>query len=275
MRILIDALSARIGGGVTYIQNMLPALSRIATGHTLTIALSSVYQQSLIDEVPQGVEIVQVELPARPLAQRWWYLQTQLPMILRRQKIDLFFAPAEGSYFRVPTRFVMMARNPSVYASLDSFGAHRVKLLLHRISRQPLVFHSLHKADRVVFVSSSFRDQVVKRMKLNPSKTRVIHHGLSPVFWERAPQSSLAPGDRPYFISVSTINPHKNFETLLRAYASLPAGSPDLVIAGDPRHEPTFRRLQEIAAEEKAEDRVHFLGEVPYHELPALYQHAV
>ncbi len=37
MRILIDALSARVGGGITYVQNILPALLRLNSQYTFVI----------------------------------------------------------------------------------------------------------------------------------------------------------------------------------------------------------------------------------------------
>lgn len=278
MRILIDALGARVGGGITYIQCILPALLRLGRKHSYAVLLSPRYQRALIDGLPKSVEAIHWDVPAQPLARRWWYQQTELPQLLKRGSFDLFFAPGESSYFRVPTRFVIMARNPSIYASTDAFGSQRVRLLLHRLVRQPLVFFSLHKADRVVFVSEAFRNQVMRQMHLTTDKTRVVHHGLSPIFWQPFVQSEPAlahPSDtQPYLLAVSTINPHKNYETLLRAYARLPADAPHLVIAGKPMHQPTYHQLQAIVAQEQIEDRVHFLGVVPYQELPALYQRA-
>lgn len=278
MRILIDALSARIGGGITYIQCILPALLRLGRKHSYAVLLSPRYQQALIDGLPEGIEAIHWDVPAQALARRWWYQQTELPQLLRRGRFDLFFAPGEGSYFRVPTRFVIMARNPSIYAAAGAFSSQRVRFLLHRLVRQPLVFFSLHKADRVVFVSEAFRNQVMRQMHLTADKTRVVHHGMNPIFWRPFVQSELTlptlNDTQPYLLAVSTINPHKNYETLLRAYAQLPADAPHLVIAGKPMHQPTYHQLRAIVAKEQIEDRVHFLGGVPYQELPALYQRA-
>jgi glycosyltransferase involved in cell wall biosynthesis len=275
LRILINALSARVGGGVTFIQNILPALSRLDNQHTFIVLLSPRYQHSLIKTVPPGMKVIQVDLPAEPLARRWWYLQAKLPHLLNELQVDLFFAPCEGSYFRIPTRFVIMARNPSIYASLQSFGNQRLRLLLHRLIRQPLVFLSLQKADRVVFVSASFRDQIVRQMRVSLDKARIVYHGLSPIFWQPVARSKLLPPGQTYFISVSTINPHKNYETLLRAYAHLPGDAPHLVIAGKTAHKSTYHQLRMLVAGEGIENRVHFLGAVPYEELPSLYQGAI
>jgi len=275
LRILIYALGARVGGGVTYVQNILPALSRVNRQHTFAIALSSRYQRSLIDTVPYDMELVEVDLPAQPLVRRWWYQQTKLVRLLQEMEIDLLFAPGESSYLRVPTRFVMLAGNLSIYAPPCAFGSRRWRMLMYRLTRQLLVFFTLQKADRVVFVSAAFRDRVIDRMRLNPAKARLVHHGVSAIFLHRTSRPNPFLNGAPYFLSVSTINPHKNYETLLRAYSELPAAAPNLVIAGKPLDEPTYRLLQSIVAQEELGDRVHLLGEVAYDKLPALYQGAI
>ncbi len=274
MRILIDALSARVGGGITYIRNLLPALSHLGGEHTFIVLLSSRYQRSLISALPPDIELAAVDLPAEPLLRRWWYQQGGLVRLVRERKPNAFFAPAEASYFRMRIPFVMLARNRSVYAPTHSFGERREKVLLYRLVRQPLVFLALHKADRVIFVSKAFRGQVVRQMHLPIDKTRVIYHGLSPIFNQPAVSPGWVPEDPEYILVVSTISPHKNYETLLRAYARLGEDRPRLLIAGKPADALTYQRLQKITVEEGIEDRVRFLGEVPYEELPALYRRA-
>jgi len=55
LRILIDATTAREGGTVTYLLNMLPALLRRGGQHQYDVLLSSVYQEELANELPEGI----------------------------------------------------------------------------------------------------------------------------------------------------------------------------------------------------------------------------
>jgi glycosyltransferase involved in cell wall biosynthesis len=181
-----------------------------------------------------------------------------------------------------------MARNPNVFAPLETAAGarHRRFLLGYRLTREPVARAALRRADRVVFVSEAFRAEVGARLGLDPAKTRVVHHGLSGRF---APNGTGAEGagdsgvpdslrGRPYLLSVSTIAPHKNYETVLDAYADVVRRSdraaPDLAIAGgiiDPAlHAALVARARSLGIAA----RVHFLGRVPYDRLPALYQHA-
>jgi glycosyltransferase involved in cell wall biosynthesis len=274
MRILIDALSARAGGGVTYIQHILSALLHNGLRHNFSVLLSGRYQHSLIESLPAGIEPLLVDLPAVPLAKRWWFQQSELPKILHRHRFDLFYAVADGSYLRMSTPFVMLARNPGIYMDMDKDKTGRSMPSIYRLARQPLVYLALHKADRVGFVSETFRDQVTRQMRVNVDKTRVLYHGISPIFAQRATHALDISGGEPYLLAVSTINPHKNYETLVRAYARLPADTPPLLIAGEPLHAPTVQHLWMIVAQEQLEARVRFLGKVAYDDLPALYQGA-
>jgi glycosyltransferase involved in cell wall biosynthesis len=274
MRILIDALSARAGGGVTYIQQILRALLRNGSRHSYNILLSRGYQRSLIESLPAGIEPLLVDLPAEPLAKRWWFQQTELPKLLLRHRFDLFYAVADGSYLRMPTPFVMLARNPGIYMDVDMSNTQSSTPSFYRLARQPLVYLALLKADRVGFVSETFRDQVTRQMHVNVDKTRVVYHGISPIFAQRANQALEETDGQPYLLAVSSINPHKNYETLVRAYARLPADTPPLLIAGEPLHAPTVQNLRMIVAQERLEARVRFLGKVAYDDLPALYQGA-
>jgi glycosyltransferase involved in cell wall biosynthesis len=275
MNIFIDALSARLGGGVTYIRHILPALLALESPHRFFILLSIQYQDDLIRAVPPDVTVVPVDLPATPLRKRWLFLQTGLVSLLKRHQIDLFYAPVESSYLRVPVPFVMMARNLSIYASLSTYGDQKLALLKYRLSRQLPVYLSLQKADRVVCVSHTFSNQVTQQMRLNPAKIRVVYHGVSEAFLEKVTPPDNLPTQAPYFLMVSSIGPHKNYKTLLKAYSRLPQDAPPLLIAGKAADEATYAALQDIVREEKLEKRVHFLGEVAYEKLPGLYQGAL
>jgi glycosyltransferase involved in cell wall biosynthesis len=275
MRVLIDALSARGGGGVTYIEHILPALVELQTEHTFLVLFSPQYQQALISGVPKGIEVVTADLPPEPLTKRWWYLQTGLVKLIKDLRVDLFFAPAESSYLRKPVPFVMLSRNLSIYTIPSIANNQRMRLIKYRLARQIPVFLSMQRADRVLFVSEMLRHQVVQQMWLKWEKTRIVYHGVSPIFFQPSMQMIDIPAERSYFLMVSSISPHKNYETLIHAYAKLPKDAPYLLIVGKILNTTTYAMLQDIVFQEKLENRVHFLGEVPYEKLPALYRGAI
>jgi len=141
----------------------------------------------------------------------------------------------------------------------------------------------VRRADTVLAVSAFTAREVVERLQIPPERVAVVPNGVEGRFrpyppGERAEARAAVAGivgsaDRPYLLAVGTLEPRKNYPTLLRAYARLrAAGLPHtLVIAGRQgwRFDPIFETLQEL----------HLAGQVQFGSppdglLPALYNAA-
>lgn len=281
MHILIDGLSARVGGGVTYLRYLLPSLVHEDNLNSYAIILSPQYQSDIIAGLPEGIELIPVDLPATPVIRRWWYLQTKLPELIRSKDFELFFAVAEGSYPRLSCPMVMLVRNSNLYAPLSSYARGRWKLLWYRLTREPPVLLSLIRASRLVFASETFRQYIVRHFHLPRHKTDVVYFGIDPIFFrtiDKVPDSSSGDNTKRYILSVSTINPHKNYEVLIRAFAlianEVPVQHYQLIIAGRAEDKLTYHRLINLVSQTHLEERVQFLGEVPHVQLARFYQSA-
>ena len=279
MRILIDALSARYGGGVTYIHSLLPALVREGGDHEFHVLLSSRYQSDIIEGLPREIMHVEADLPETSLHKRLWYLQVGLPRMLRQSAFDLLFTVAEVGTFRAPCKSVSLVRNANLFYSANS-GApllSRLKRIADRTLRRPFVLLSLRCASRLAFVSDALRDDVNSRMSFDRSKTCVIHHGVSGEFQpiSSEPESQREFGSSPYLLTVATITQHKNLDVLLQAFARVVEQKYSdlrLLIAGAIQDQSLFNRLQSRANELGVTERVQFLGHVPIEKLPSLYR---
>jgi glycosyltransferase involved in cell wall biosynthesis len=175
----------------------------------------------------------------------------------------------------MPTPLVMLVRNLGIYMNLDAAAPRSMVPSFYRLVRQPLLFLALRKANRLCFVSTTFRDQVTNQMRVSINKTRIVHHGVSSMFAQHLALPSRPRYDEPYLLAVSSLNPHKNYETLIRAYAQLADDAPALLIAGEPLHQPTVERLHALIQQYRLEQRVRLLGKVGYADLPALYRGAI
>jgi glycosyltransferase involved in cell wall biosynthesis len=138
---------------------------------------------------------------------------------------------------------------------------------------------SFGKAAAVVFVSETFRQEVCDKIRIPHSKTHVVYHGLSSLFQQKGEtgDARFEPG-YPFILSVSTINPHKNYDTLIRAFSRI-IDSPDLsmyhlVIVGGIGRQSTYDMLVRLVAELDLVAKVHLLGEVEHGLLPAYYRAA-
>jgi len=133
--------------------------------------------------------------------------------------------------------------------------------------------HVWKRADGLIAVSEHTRRDAIRLLDLDPARIEVIHHGVADVF--RHPhkddisrvreQYALR---RPYALFVGAIEPRKNIDMLLSAWA---AQRPDvreefeLVLAGPHGWAPaaTFARMQSTAG-------TRYLGYVPESDLPGL-----
>jgi alpha-1,3-rhamnosyl/mannosyltransferase len=157
--------------------------------------------------------------------------------------------------------------------------------------------HVWRQADGLIAVSQSARDDAVRLLGLNPDRMEVIPHGVPEEYF--TVRDSVRPG-KPYVLTVGTIEPRKNIDLLLDAWAALPGDvrdAFDLVIAGPAgwksegtlarlRADPPFRSGSEsgIGGGSGVDDRlvlspteregrrgaVRYLGYVPESDLPAL-----
>ncbi|WP_423456867.1 glycosyltransferase family 4 protein [Ottowia sp. VDI28] len=101
---------------------------------------------------------------------------------------------------------------------------------------------SLARTDRVITVSEAVRQEMLGRGLMPPERITAIHSAADAAFHPRTPQV-LAPAMQAlglragqYCLFVGTVEPRKNVERLLQAYALLPAAMRrewPLVVAGD------------------------------------------
>jgi alpha-1,3-rhamnosyl/mannosyltransferase len=82
------------------------------------------------------------------------------------------------------------------------------------------------RAHRLIAVSAATKDDAVRVLGLAPEKIAVIHSGIAPAFFDpdaRAVEDLRARYNlkRPYVLSVGTIEPRKNLDTLLDAWELL------------------------------------------------------
>lgn len=282
VRVLVDALSARAGGGATFVTSLIPELKKRHPALTLYVLLSSEYQCDLVNSLTPHAHILDSRLHPTPLARRMLYLLVTVPRLVVKHKIDLLFSVAEISSPRPGCPTVHVFRNANHFALSDRPASlsERATRQLRRLTLKPFVRHSIRSSDTLVFVSQSLRSLVLSRMDV-ASPMSVIYHGVHESFSGRfigeSPYPELA--DRKFILSVSTIMPYKNMDTLVHAFGEATArelpSDIDLVIAGDIGSKQTFSRLSEIVSRRSLKDRVHFLGRASRVELLFLYSRAL
>jgi len=199
-----------------------------------------------------GAEITLIEQPAVRLVGR----HLALPRRVRALNPDAFFAPAghlpllgSGAPEVVTVHDLAIYRHPEWFPGGQPLATRVV------------VPRSLRRARQLIAVSASTARDITDLFGVDPGRITVVHHGVSPRF-----QSPAEGAERGYVLFVGTIEPRKNLETLLSAWADVRTSLPLLVAGGWGWREGGIRRRIESFG-----DRVRLLGGVQPDELPALY----
>jgi len=137
----------------------------------------------------------------------------------------------------------------------------------------PRVLPRVARRARIVLTpSAATRDDVVRLLRIDPGRVRVIPHAAPRGF--DPPDPSVEPPGPPYFLFVGNLEPRKNLARALRAFARIASSLPEhrFVVAGAPgwKYEDVMRE----AARPDLAGRVELRGYVPEDELPALYRNA-
>ena len=190
--------------------------------------------------------------------------------------IDVVFSPT--SYilpFLYPKKTIPVIHDLAVFKSnFKTLSKAKIleKLLLARI---------LKKARLVITISKSTKKDLSLHFSfVKKNKIKVIYQGVDPLF-KRASQTQIKKVCRkykisqPYILAVGTVEPRKNFERLISAFAKIP--SPlfkkySLIIAGKKGWywQEVFKKVKKL----KLRRKVKFLGYTEKEELPALYSGA-
>jgi glycosyltransferase involved in cell wall biosynthesis len=266
LRIGINALymiPGGVGGTEIYLRALLAALDRIAAPHRFIVFVNAETDAALAPASAR-FEVIHTGVRAKNRPWRLAWEQLELPGKLRRQKIDVLLNPGFTTPVLAPCSTVTVfhdlqhTRHPEYFRWFD--------LPFWRV----FLYASAHRSSLIIAVSEATRQDFIAHYKVDPSRVRMVHHGVEPEFFgirERFPEKR---GQR-YILTVSTSHPHKNFRRLLLSYAEYAEKRPDvnLVIAGlrGFDSDPIDRLITELRLGEK----VRCTGWIPREELYALF----
>lgn len=273
MKIVFNALSARLGGGQTYLINLFQFVPENDELEIVVFAPASL-------KLPDHPKIRRVE-PAwpteNPIVRALWE-KWALPGILKVEKADVLFCPGGVVGTRPPKdcKVATMFRNMipfdlRVRKSIP-LGLQRLRnWLLNRI-----MLKSMTEADLTIFISNYARNVIESLTKVKNAIT--ISHGIGSVFRTHG-SSVIRPDFLPeneYVLYVSRFDVYKHHFEVVNAYAKL---SPDLrkrfslILVGE-TNLPEAERVKALIASLGLEQQVLLMGAIPYESLPPLYHHA-
>ncbi|UCD94199.1 MAG: glycosyltransferase family 4 protein [Candidatus Zixiibacteriota bacterium] len=190
--------------------------------------------------------------------------QFSLPRFLRRQRVRPLLANLANTaplYYRpkiVTIHDVAFMENPEWFSRRF---ARFYRYVIPRIAKS---------ADKVVTVSEFSKREIIRLLHVPHEKIIVINDAVCDCFLQ--PDSSSRHNEYgDYILTVSSLNPRKNFKRMLQAFEELNRHDIKLVIVGS---ENSHLASGEIITLLQSRDRVIFTGFIPNKELAALYSGA-
>ncbi len=234
--LLSTELGYRSAGIHGYIASLLPEIA--ARGDVDLVAVTA--DPAAHDVLPSSIEIVQAPAFAQRRVGRIIYEQLSLARALVRRRVRLY----HGAAYAMPTfglgrlPAIVTVHDLSFFRLPDAFPTRQARYL------RMATLQAARRAAALVAVSEFTKNELVSLLGVEPERITVVPNGRDPTFRPQPPEviaawrCDLGLPER-FILTVGTLQPRKNLETLVRAYAELRRAWPDkssacpyLVIAG-------------------------------------------
>lgn len=284
MHLFINGVGASVGGGLTYLANVFPYLSKAGVRTTVAVSPESL----LADRMYSHIEYVCIPCHGGA-AYRFWAEQKGLPRLIRESGADVLVSAGNFALRNSPVPQVLLSRN-SLYTSKDFFrdllARGEYRMWIENRIRAALAARSVAWANVTLAPSAAFARDLEK---WTGRKVSVLEHGFDPDFFtdsrenlpDRMSRKLDAPDEALRILLVSHYNYYRNFETVFRAVAKIKEqrGSPDIRLfltceleksktpgAYDPR--PARALIEQLGIRKQVIE----LGAVPYEQLHHVYR---
>ncbi len=288
MRIGIDARLINETGVGRYIRNLIAELGTIDKENAYVVFLRKDSFESF--ESPNSRWHKRLaDVPWHSVAE-----QFVMPWLLVKERLDLVHIP----YFNVPIfypgKFIVTIHDLTIL-HFDTGKATTLPLQLYKLRRLGYYLAltvGLKRATKVIAVSNTTKQEIIDHFGISPEKITVTYEGvdekvksqkshllrhLADSGGQSKVKSQKPLIESPYFLYVGNAYPHKNLETLLRAFQQYTVHSTQyivkLVLVG--KDDFFYRRIKELVGNMKLDDSVIFFGQADDMQLDNLYAHAI
>lgn len=199
---------------------------------------------------------------------RTWSICAQM----KAEKVDLY----HGLSNELPLS-IKKAQIPSV-VTIHDIIYRRLPYCYSAIDRKIYDFkygQSCKLADRIIAISECTKRDIIHYYGISEDKIHVIYQGCDPQFqrlWTEEERTELRSRLRlpnKYIVQVGTIEKRKNLELTVRALSALPQEI-KLVVVG--RATEYIKEVNKIAAETRVSDRIIYIHDATFKDLPGIYQ---
>jgi glycosyltransferase involved in cell wall biosynthesis len=275
VRIFINALSARQGGGQTYLQNLLKHIPTEKNFQIFILVQPSFY----LSDLPSNVKLITKKYLENPILRAIWE-ESLLISMLKQLKIDLFFSPGGMLPRSLPSNLLTAV----TFQNMMPFDYEQRKRYPYGYRRlrdwilERTLSSSMRRADLVIFISEFAKDFIANELGYLQGKSIVVPHGIDTSFRvcldAPLPHPNWLPKED-YFLYVSYIDHYKaQLEVVHGFYLYLKQGGFGKLVLVGPESRTYGNLVRKKISNLGLSNFVIMTGSVPHAELPAAYQNA-
>jgi len=195
----------------------------------------------------------------------WPYLWTQAGLAIQTFKdpLNVLFVPAHTlPLIRKPGLKTVVTVHDLGSEYLPSMHQLKQRLYLSLMQK-----YQLKTATKIIAVSKATKVDLIK-LGIEDKKIKIVHEGYDKELFKNDTESN---SKKDYYLFVGTVQPRKNLERIIRAFAKI--ADTKLMVVGSKGWlaDEIYRLPKKLGME----DRIKFLGYVPDKDLPALYSGAI
>jgi glycosyltransferase involved in cell wall biosynthesis len=263
LRVAINGIHAKSGGGVTYLRNILPILANMPDIELHLFLHKN--QLSLFDPISEKINVTLFSFQPTFFRTLGWE-QLLIPRNARKLKCDVLFSPANyGPIFA--RNHVILLRNAVSVIKL----AQKPRQIIYWLALSGATIISFLMAKRAIAVSDYAKNLLTFGFpSMITDKCTVVHHGVNQISSNKMQHTGLGTD----LLAVSDIYVQKNYHNLISAFAILLKKRPGLrlIIIGQEIDHGYASQLRKLIKELKIQNNIIFKGRVETTELIDYYK---
>jgi glycosyltransferase involved in cell wall biosynthesis len=280
MRIGIDALFIRpgkVGGTESYLRNLINGLIKIDNDNEFFIFLSSnTYNTFNISK--HNFKLIKCNVNSENKLNRLFYQNLILPSLIKKYNLDIIFFPTY-------TRCYSNLKNVISISNIHDLQFKHYPEYFSSV--QKLIFKifynvSIRKSDYIVSISNFVKEDIIKFFGYSfDNKIKVIYNPIDFISENENNNINILNKynikSKQYILSVASLLPHKNLDTLIKAFKifvkrEINYSNYKLVLVGPKLKSENY--IANLINELKLQDKIIITGFVSNKDLIILYKNA-
>lgn len=263
MHILINALHTQTGGGLVYLNSLLPHLVKME-GVRFTLLHHAMHADKF--EVPAGMEVKQVAPKGGFLRLHLWE-QAVLPILARKWGVDVTLCNANYAPLFAPKPVVVVHNNPAVGAYAQGF-------------KQKLYWHALRFITRLSLLRCAHAFVVAGHVVESYVKSKRVKRKITTAYPACPPGASplheAIKHDPNLVVAIGDFYVQKDYPTLIKAFVRLKEEktSARLVVVGRMVDAAVKQQVDTLIEEHALSESVELKGALPHKDLLTLLAQA-